>query len=112
MAAIATNAMSQTTHAAAYHRVVIRLLMTCLLLSQKLATPTQVTRRRKRIPAVWKCKFEYERRWQGRKCVNSPHSSLMSQDLVPATKLGGGACRLSLATSSTQLFWNVAVRLS
>src|SRR6266536_5176745 len=33
------------------------------------------------------------KKWQGRKCGSSRHSSPMSQDIVHATNLGGGACR-------------------
>src|SRR5260370_17605948 len=45
-------------------------------------------------------------------CLSSPHSSLMSQDIVLATKLGGGACPHSVATSSTQLSLSIAAPLS
>ena len=59
MATIATNAMSHATHAATYPRVVIRLLMTCLLVTQTLVSPTQVTRRRKWILAC--CESQREK---------------------------------------------------
>src|SRR6266849_638478 len=47
-----------------------------------------------------------------RGCLSSAHSSPMSQDIVHATNLGGGACRVSAVTSSTQSSWSTAARLS
>src|SRR6184192_4227681 len=43
--------------------------------------------------------FEFEI-WSGARCVVSPHSGQMSQDIVDTTNLGGGTCPTGVATSS------------
>src|SRR5437899_4247352 len=100
---VAIPTSTANTHAPMYQRVVIRLLMACLL-----APPSPYLGNDSRHGGT----YEIESNWQGRKCVSSAHSSLMSQDIVLATKLGGGACPDWVATSSTRLSWNIAAQLS